>query len=313
MAGRAAGGEAQRTAGRARRWLVRGGIAVAVIAVIGVGALFVGAYLGERKMARQVPVEVAAVALREDPQGLDRGRYLFLSRGCTECHGVDGGGKAVVDDGQGMRVHAPDITPAGKAVAGYQVVDWVRVIRHGVKRDGRPAIVMPSEDYARFTDADLGALIAYLVRMPPAKGNTAVIEFPMLVKALYAAGVIRDAAEKIDHRLPPPAPVPEAASREHGAYVANACIGCHGADFAGGRIPGAPPDWPPAADLRAGGAMSAYPDARALGAMFRTGTRPDGSEVSRVMPFVALEQMSDVDVAAMFEFLRSLPAPTARR
>ncbi len=309
-----AGGQAdgRRAGGPLRRWLVRAGIAAAILGVIGAGALVFGAYLGERKMARQVPVPASTVALPEDARSLDRGRYLFLSRGCTECHGVDGGGRPVVEDGNGMRVHAPDITPANKAVAAYQVADWVRVIRHGVKPDGRPAIVMPSEDYARLTDADLGALIAYLRRMPPAKGSPAVVELPMLVKALYAAGVIRDAAEKIDHRLPPPEPVPEAPSREHGAYVAHACIGCHGADFAGGRIPGAPPDWPPASDLRPGGPIMAYADAQALSAMFRSGTRPDGTAVSRVMPFVALKEMSDVDVAAVFEFLRSLPPEGSR-
>ena len=305
MAGLATSGPVRRRAPM-RRWLVRAGVALAFLAVIGAGALVVGAHLGERKMARQVPVPVTTIALPEDARSLDRGRYLFLSRGCTECHGVDGGGRPVVEDGNGMRVHAPDITPANKAVAAYQVADWVRVIRHGVKPDGRPVIVMPSEDYARLTDADLGTLIAYLRRMPPVRGSPAVIELPMLVKALYAAGVIRDAAEKIDHRLPPPAPVPEAPSREHGAYVAHACIGCHGADFAGGRIPGAPPDWPPATDLRSGGPMKTYADAQALGAMFRTGMRPDGTPVSRVMPFVALKEMSDVDVAAVFEFLRSL-------
>jgi mono/diheme cytochrome c family protein len=286
-------------------------VAVLALVVVGVGALFAGAYLGERKMLRQVGVEVRPVALREDAAGMERGRYLFASRGCTECHGTAGGGKVVVEDGNGMLVKAPDITPGSKAVAGYQVVDWVRTIRHGLKRDGRPVIVMPSEDYARFTDEDLGALVAWLRAMPPAKGGEAVVRLPLMVKALYAAGVIRDAAEKIDHSLPPPAPVAEAPSREHGAYVANTCIGCHGTSFAGGRIPGAPPDWPPAADLRPGGPMKAYADARAFGAMLKTSKRPDGSSVSQVMPFGALKELNEVDVAALFEFLRSLQ-PAAR-
>ena len=76
-------------------------------------------------------------------------------------HGVDGAGKDVVNDGKGMHVHAPNISPGpGNVVANYSVTDWVRTLRHGVKPDGRPAVVMPSEDYNRFTDADLTALVA---------------------------------------------------------------------------------------------------------------------------------------------------------
>ena len=58
--------------------------------------------------------------------------------------------------------------------------------------------------------------------------------------------------------------------------------------------------------------MKAYADAQALAVMFRSGTRPDGTPVSRVMPFVALKEMSDVDVAAVFEFLRGLPRAESR-
>lgn len=91
-------------------------------------------------------------------------------------------------------------------------------------------------------------------------------------------------------------------SVEHGAYVANSCIGCHGAKLVGGKIPGAPPGWPAAARLRPGArsAMALYPTADAFVAMFKSGKRPDGSAVSAVMPFAALGAMSDVDVRALY-------------
>ncbi len=84
--------------------------------------------------------------------------------------------------------------------------------------------------------------------------------------------------------------------------------GCHGEGFAGGKIGGAPPDWPAAADLRPGGPLTAYPDAGALGGMFKSGKRPNGSAVSKVMPFGSLKEMSDLDVQALYLYLRSLPA-----
>jgi mono/diheme cytochrome c family protein len=132
----------------------------------------------------------------------------------------------------------------------------------------------------------------------------------MPVRALYAVGMIRDASEKIDHSLPPAQPVPEGVTAAHGAYVANGCIGCHGARLAGGKIPGAPPDWPPAAKLTpgAGSALDRYPTAEQFMAMLKTGKRPDGSSVSPVMPFVSLKELSDVDARALYLHLRSLPA-----
>lgn len=292
------------------KWVKRGGLAVLGLVALGASTLVVGTQLGQRKMNRIVAVDVAAVALPTDAASIERGRYLYLSRGCTECHGTDGAGKDVVNDGKGMHVRAPNITPGpGSVVANYSVTDWVRTLRHGVKPDGRPAIVMPSEDYARLTNADLGAMVAYLRQMPAASGTGAVLELPPLVKTLYAAGVVHDAAEVIDHTLPPSTPVPEAASAEHGAYVINSCIGCHGAKLSGGKIPGAPPDWPAAANLTPGEgtAMKHYPTAESFAAMLKTGKRPDGTEVSKVMPFLALKEMNDTDVQAMYLHLKTLP------
>jgi len=130
----------------------------------------------------------------------------------------------------------------------------------------------------------------------------------MIVKALYGLGAIKDSAEKIDHRKAPSQPVAVAATVEHGAYVANMCVGCHGATLAGGKIPGAPPEWPPAANLTPGGdgAMARYDTADKFIAMMRTGKRPDGTEVSQVMPFMSLRNINDTDLNAMHAYLKSL-------
>lgn len=298
-----------------KRWVRLTGFGVVGLGLCGVAAVIVAAHLGDRKAERQVPVAVAPIEIASSAQGIGRGRYLFMSRGCVECHGADGAGKDVVNDGKGMLVHAPNITPGpGHAVSAYRTADWVRTIRHGVKPNGAPVRVMPSEDYARLTDADLGALIGFVRQLPTRPGGGATVQLPVVVKALYGLGLIRDAAEKIDHRQPPPAPVAETVSVEHGAYVANACIGCHGADLTGGKIPGAPPDWPPAANLTPapGSAMAHYPDAQSFAAMLRSGRRPDGSAVSPVMPFTSLRELNDTDVQAIYLHLKRL-APAARR
>ncbi len=292
------------------RWWRRAGIAVPVLVAMAGAALIVGAQLGERKMQRRIELTLDAVPYRSDAASVERGRYLYVSRNCAECHGADGAGKDVINDGKGLLIHAPNISPApGSVVAGYSALDWTRTIRHGVKPDGRPAIVMPSEDYARLTDVDVAAIVAYARQLPPVAGAAATISFPMPVKALYALGLVKDAAERIDHALPPERPVPEGVTAAHGAYVANTCIGCHGEHLSGGAIPGAPPDWPVAANLTpgAGSALARYADAEAFIAMLRSGRRPDGSAISRVMPFAGLEAMNETDARALFLHLQGLP------
>jgi len=294
------------------KWVKRTSIALATLALLGVATAGVGKVLGERKMARSIALQVRPLDIVPDVARVDHGRYLYNTRGCAECHGADGAGKTVVRDG-GMLVVAPNITAGPNGVtAHYRDIDWVRTVRHGVKPNGNPVMVMPSDDYSRLSDDDMAALVAYLEQMRPVPGVKAVIDVAVPVKALYAFGVIKDASEKIDHTLAPPQAVPAAVTPAYGAYVATTCIGCHGADLAGGRVPGAPPAWPPAARLAPGkgSALNRYPTPDAFIAMFRTGHRPDGSAISSVMPFGSLRQMNETDVRALYAYLKSVPETT---
>ncbi|MBE7417169.1 MAG: c-type cytochrome [Ideonella sp.] len=291
-----------------RTW-VRTTLAILVILVLLVVTIVATLlWVGERKRTRQVQLPpLAAPAFADDAAARQRGAYLYASRGCAECHGADGAGRVFVDDGslrlKGGAIHSGP----GSSTLHYKPADWDRLLRHGVKPDGTPAMIMPSEDYNRFTDADLAALVSHVRSLPPAGGGAAELVLPLPVRVLYGAGLIEDAAAKIDHRLPVQAPVAEGVTVEHGRYVANMCIGCHGPGLAGGRIPGGPPDWPPAARLSAGdrSAMLRYPDAEALIALFRSGKRADGSAV-QVMPFGSLSKLSDTDLRALHLYLKTL-------
>jgi mono/diheme cytochrome c family protein len=294
------------------QWVKRIGGTVVALGVIGAVAVAVALQAADRKQQRRIEVTVAALAVPAASISVERGRYLYNSRGCAECHGADGGGRTFVED-DGLVLAGPQIA-SGKAsvTTTYRPEDWVRTIRHGVKPDGRPAMIMPSEDYNRFTDADLASLIAYVQQMPAVDGKPARVKLPVPVRVLYALGNIEDAAEKIDHKLPPQQPIPEALTVEHGRYVANMCIGCHGEHLSGGKVPGGPPDWPAAANLTpgSGSAMPRYADADAFKAMFRSGKRPDGTVIA-VMPFDSLRQMNDVDTGALYLYLKSLPPRAA--
>ena len=290
-------------------WLRRTLIVLVSLPVLAAIAATGLVWNGERKRERIVQLPpLNSPAFTEDAAARARGAYLFASRGCTDCHGADGAGRVFVDDGKGLKIKGPAIhSGAGSVTAGYTPQDWDRIVRHGVNRNGRPAMVMPSEDYNRFTDADLVALVSYVRTLSGTGGGAAIIELPLPVRALYGAGYVKDAAAKIDHTLPVQQSVPERISVEHGRYVANTCLGCHGPQLAGGPVPGGPPDWPPAARLSKGAdsALARYPNADAMIAMFRSGRRADGSEV-KVMPFGSFSKMSDTDLRALYLYLKSL-------
>jgi mono/diheme cytochrome c family protein len=265
----------------------------------------------QHKINRVVEVTAAAVPYAAGSDSVERGKYLYQARGCAECHGDNGAGKTVIDDPNGLFVHGANLTQGkASAIRNYTELDWVRAIRHGVKPDGRPAFIMPSQDYNRFTDGDLADLVAYVRALPPVDGTGTEIRLPLIVKLVHGAGILKDAAEQIDHTLAPSQPVPMGATVEHGQYVAQTCIGCHGAKMEGGPIAGAPPDWPPAANLNGdkAGPLVRYQNLEQFKTMLHTGIRPDGSKVNAAMPFAAFKFMNDTDTEALFKYFKSLGA-----
>jgi mono/diheme cytochrome c family protein len=286
------------------------GVIAAVLAIV-LAMGYAGWQMAASKMARRVQVPPRPVAYVDGAQALERGKYLFESRGCVDCHGANGAGRVFVDDGKGLRIAGPNITSGG-TTADYKPQDWERSIRHGVNPQGRALMVMPAEDYNRLTDADLAALVAHVRALPAKDGGAAVVELPPPVRILYGFGAIHDAAAKIDHALAPAQPVPEGVNPLHGAYVANMCLGCHGDGLSGGKIPGGPPDWPAAANITPGegSAMSRYADAAAFTAMLRSGKRPDGTPI-KVMPFDSLGKLNEVDTQALYAYLKTVPARAA--
>lgn len=277
----------------------------AVLLVVVLLAVSLLLFNSQRKLERRIDIDVTPVAYAADPTASQRGKYLYDSRGCVECHGAGGGGRVFVDE-PGLFARGANLTRGkGSAVLGYGEADWVRAIRHGVKPDGRPLFLMPAEDYNRLTDADLADLVAYIRSLPPRDEPPAEIRLPLPARLAHGAGLLRDAAEKIDHRVPPSLPVPVGATVEHGRYVAQTCIGCHRGSFEGGPIGGAPPHWPPAADLRGdAGVLRGYAHWHQFRQLLRSGTRPDGSTADTAMPRNA--HMNDTDIEAMFLYLKSI-------
>lgn len=116
------------------------------------------------------------------PDGTDLielGEYLTTRvMSCGECHTpldpetgapqLDlwlGGGQAY--EGPWGIVYGGNITPHETGLAGWEATDYERVLREGVRIDGRRLVFMPWQDYAGTSEHDMEAVIAYLQSLTP--------------------------------------------------------------------------------------------------------------------------------------------------
>ena len=282
-------------------------LGLVVVATLAYGGVV---WLTNSMMARavEIPAPVQPIAMREgDPSAIARGDYLVNQLlGCRGCHAADFGGRAEIDDPMVGTFWAPNLTNGkGSATLSYTPVDWARAIRHGVAPDGHRLVVMPSEDFYKFSDDDVGAIVAYIRSMPDVDRDDRGIKPGPLGRVLLATGEVTFAFDKIDH-AEPRSTAPMGATKEWGSVLAGACQGCHGGTLSGGRIPGTPPEWPAARNLTPhetglkNWTFEQFSDA------FRKGVRPDGTHLSTVMPWQAFAGMTDTDVQAIWAYLQSL-------
>lgn len=291
------------------RWLRRAGyLAGGIVALLLVTAA--GVYgVSEVRYRKHYDVAEAPVAVPTDSAAIARGEHLANSfAACADCHGANLGGKVVFDDPPIGRVYALNLTSGKGGVGGtLSDVDLARAIRHGVAPDGRPLKVMPSSDYMALSDADLGAIIAYVRSRPPVDNTVPSPSVGPVGRALYLAGMLPFLhAERIDHAQKHVASVTPGVTVAYGEYIATVgCKGCHGPALAGGKIVGGAPDWPPAANLTPTGATKGWSEADFRN-LLRTGKRPNGTPVNDVMPWRMARNMSDEEISALFLYLRSL-------
>ncbi|RMG17678.1 MAG: cytochrome C [Deltaproteobacteria bacterium] len=266
------------------------------------------------------PEEGSAAAAGDEAalaRAVDRGRHLVHARyGCTHCHGEDLGGGLMTDDPLVGRWPGPNLTRGkGSVVANYEMEDWDRIVRHGVKPDGRPAL-MPSQDFAEMSDQELSDIVAYISSLPPVDRNLGRPSFGPLGTVLLAVKALPLSAETLAARTEHPArPPSEADPVAFGAHLAKTCVGCHGEHLAGGPIPGAPPEWPAAANLTPHADGLAGWDFARFERALRRGERADGTPLRTPMREVANlgKNMTDTELRALWAYLRSLPAvPSAR-
>ena len=221
-----------------------------------------------------------------------------------DCHGNDLGGGKPIDVGPVGTLTGPNLT---RSLLQYSDGEMARMMRHGIKRDGRSLRFMPVQDFAWLPEDDVTAVISYLRTVPLVERPDGVTEIRALGKVLDRRGqMILDVARHIDHssgvRAKGATP-----TVEYGQFLAMGCSGCHGEHYSGGPIPGAPPSMPIPLNLtphETGLKDWAIED---LNRLLDTGVRKNGKKLDPFMPFEAFAKFDDVERKALWAYLQSLP------
>lgn len=286
---------------------------VGVLAVILAAGFLIVFWASESRIDRGYQIKVRAVNIKPDHATMERGRHIATIRGCTECHGNDLAGRVFLDDPMIGRYVATNLTRGkGGVGASYSDTDWARAIRHGVRPNGKPLMIMPSEEFFQLSDDDLAAVIAYTKSVPAVDNELQGSKISVIGRVLITLD--RDIAilpaERIAHDAVPVAPPAVGVSEAYGNYVATGCTTCHGAGLSGGKIPGVPPDWPAASNLTPApdAAISRW-SAEQFVDTLRSGVTPQGRKLdSRYMPWPVIGKMTDDELHALWLYLRVVPA-----
>jgi len=292
------------------------GIGIGLIGLLGLVILAI-AVLNITTQSRlnkvyEIPLDLPN--LSSDAAAVERGKHQAAIR-CVECHGANLGGSVVFSDPVIGDIVAPNIA-AGVDGDGVLLSDaeFIRAIRHGVDRNGRALLVMPSKAYFFLNDQDLNDIIAYVRSLPPVEKSPAPANVTLIGRALGGAGAFGEvlSVEIVDHAAARPAAVEAGPTAEYGNYLVTTigCQDCHGADYTGGKSPD--PNAPPAPDLTRSGKWGNWTGADFIKTI-RTGRTPDDRLLSPLMPWIYYGQMTDDELNAIWAYLQSLPGASVQK
>lgn len=288
------------------------GLGVLIGVVLGGGAALAGVQVQRfgASMETVYDVPVPTVVRSHDPNVLARGEHLARAVApcvSSDCHGTDLGGGKTMELGPLGTITGPNISSAGLGAA-YSDGELFRLIRHGIKKDGRSVRIMPSNEMGWLPDADIVAIISYLRTLPPASKDSGPSSLGSLAKVLDRFDVLTiDVARRINHEHPDVGPAPSP-TPEYGEFLSRSCSGCHGEHLSGGPIPGAPPELPVPLNLT--------PDATGLKGwtyedfdrLLTAGLRKNGKKLDPFMPIAAFGQMDETEKKALWSYLVTVDA-----
>ena len=274
---------------RVLRWTAIGLVSIVVLACLVV-------YGGSEYRRRQTfDIAATPIIIPADFASRAHGQQVYATRGCEGCHGEGMQGKVFFDEKNIARLVAPNVP---KVMRGYTDADLERVLRHGVRPNGRGVAVMPASMFYNLDDQDVGALIAYLRSLPVKPDTLPRTELRILARVGLLTGQYKLEPLNITHDAPRPPKGPDPAAL--GRYTAmSSCTECHGMKLEGS------PDTP-ALSIVAGYSAAEFAK------LMRDGVPRDGRKLG-LMGSVARSRFShftDEEVAALYAYLSKQIAPT---
>jgi hypothetical protein len=291
---------------RALKWV---GLGLALLLLVVGIRVYTWCSAFDASLDKVYDVPVPTVTRSTDAAVIARGEHLTHSvAGCTAspCHGPDLGGGRPADIGPVGTICGPNITGAGFGIA-YSDGELARIIRHGLKKDGRSVRMMPAQDIAWLPDADVVAIVSYLRTVPDVDRPNNATVVGTLGKVLDRRDqFIWDVARRIDHAKAETPPPPEPTAL-YGSFMGRLCTGCHGDHLSGGPLPGAPSSIPTPLNLTphaTGLAGWAFADFEKV---MRNGIRKNGKTLDPFMPIECWKNFDDTEMHALWAYVQTLP------
>ena len=293
-----------------RRFLKWFGLIVGGLLGVFLVLLVVLYFVGSRKVNRTYDVPIASVAVPSDAATIAKGKHYIEAVGiCQVCHGQNLGGPNIEtckdvpctgfsNDSFFGKMMPTNLTSGRGGIGNvFTNEDYVRAIRHGIGQDNKALLIMPSEQFNKISDEDLGAIIAYLKTLPPVENELNESGLGPLGRILagFAGGLLP--ATLIDHTVRRTASPVAGGSAEYGEYLAEICTVCHGEQLAGGRVPG--DDRVKAPNITPGGASGSWTRSEFVDTI-RGGITPRGNLMDpNFMPWNRFAQMTDDELGAI--------------
>ena len=288
----------------------------AVYGILGILFLVVLVYFySERRYNKTKDAELVFppvnIDIPSDSASITRGAHLFTVYNCRECHMDNLAGKVMIDDPLLGYVKTANLTKGkGGLPNDFNDQDWLQALKHGVDKNNKPLIVMPSEESSRLPDKDVADIIAYCKSMPPVDNDLGPQNLHPLAKILFAFGKLDlFPALKINHIINPIAKPEEVISEDFGATLAISCTGCHRENYGGG--PPLAPGHPVVPDISSTGRPGKWTEEQFINTI-RTGITPEGHHLKNEnMPWQSYKEYSDVELKSVRKYILTFPKKTA--
>jgi cytochrome c553 len=154
---------------------------------------------------------------------------------------------------------------------------------------------MTSYTFWALGDQDLVNIIAHLRRQPVAPPVERKLQLTWRGRLALVTGEWKVSVEQVDRSRPRWGDLPQTTAFERGRYIASVtCSECHGLDYSGNALEGAP----------SLAILAAY-SSEQFAHLMRTAEPVDGRRLDSNMDWVADAPFTDEEVAGLYQFLRT--------